>query len=95
MVTFIDEWRRKFPSCMVVKRLNHIGSGSRVYSVSIGAPYSQTLCVECISTNHSLMETTMADRLILWRFRGSVVGLNFWMSLIEADMMEKTTRQVQ
>ena len=22
MVTFIDEWRRKFPSCMVVKRLN-------------------------------------------------------------------------
>ena len=21
MVTFIDEWRRKFPSCMVVKRL--------------------------------------------------------------------------
>ena len=24
MVTFIDEWRRKFPSCMVVKRLNTI-----------------------------------------------------------------------
>ena len=24
MVTFIDEWRRKFPSCMVVKRLTNI-----------------------------------------------------------------------
>ena len=24
MVTFIDEWRRKFPSCMVVKRLKQI-----------------------------------------------------------------------
>ena len=22
MFTFIDEWRRKFPSCMVVKRLS-------------------------------------------------------------------------
>ena len=26
MVTFIDEWRRKFPSCMVVKRLKAIAT---------------------------------------------------------------------
>ena len=26
MVTFIDEWRRKFPSCMVVKRLKKRGT---------------------------------------------------------------------
>ena len=24
MVTFIDEWRRKFPSCIVVKRLKQL-----------------------------------------------------------------------
>ena len=33
MVTFIDEWRRKFPSCMVVKRLNSRNFRARIQSV--------------------------------------------------------------
>ena len=35
MVTLIDEWRRKFPSCMVVKRLRVKHDSDRFKSVSL------------------------------------------------------------
>ena len=42
MVTFIDEWRRKFPSCMVVKRLKeHSNAGS----LSASWPSNVDCCV--------------------------------------------------
>ena len=38
MVTFIDEWRRKFPSCMVVKTLTMVNAFRRFLSQLGGGP---------------------------------------------------------
>ena len=63
MVTFIDEWRRKFPSCMVVKRLKeHSNAGS----LSASWPSNDDCC---------LVLTTI-QRYIVRRIDGLCLFLN-------------------
>ena len=47
MVTFIDEWRRKFPSCMVVKRVT---SKARIHAALILLEDGRWYCVMLLKT---------------------------------------------
>ena len=87
MVTFIDEWRRKFPSCMVVKRLIHCATvssralGTYAHRVAFDAPFCNPLMGLTVARDSRdpragaagiIMDRAATGSAQLWRTRPKV-----------------------
>ena len=81
MATFIDEWRRKFPSCMVVKRLisynNLFLTLREVTSYRCWSPVATCLCIVLSIT--CIFYTLVLIESLINTFQRRHTHISYWM----------------